>query len=507
MITVKEYILLSVLSYCNFGENEYEKDLREIFEDHKNQGIITANFDILFPENRELFWGYYGDILKSWKIYHVDNRTAQISGKEGSGFYSIVFKKKDEYVIAYRGSEKYPIEDAYKDFIETDLAIGLGKIPVQFNEGVEVYYELVNNKKIPHKNITLTGHSLGGGIAQYVALSIDKDLSIIPYTYTWNAVGINRDGIVSILDYIDLDEILKDQTDLTEKEREIFIPFKQPYLEFLSRELKKIKAIKDTRTTVVGKDDMVFFDIDENFMKQLLKTTNLEKCIMKLPLQRRKSLILDQNFFDKIFQLKNMGELLEKAQKFINKVKNNKVYEDYIFNFGHSQDLTFSLFKHLGASYCVDESFKKRNSVKSSFFNNFKFFTKSIQDHHFEDVFLPFIINSGEDKGNFSLNLNYDFMASSVRKLFTMEYCLERRLLANYYSLVDIDEHNFDEIKKDILSGLNSSGVNILYKQQLIKQIKSMDRNKFQILWEKIKKKLPSPYKNLDIFDIFTFLE
>lgn len=507
MITVREYILLSVLSYCNFRENEYNKNLKEIFENPKNSTLITANFDILFPENRDIFWGYYGDILENWKIYYVDNRTAHISGKEGSGFYSIVFKKGDEYVIAYRGSEKFPIEDAYKDFIETDLAIGLGKIPLQFYEGVEVYYELVNNHKIPHKNITLTGHSLGGGIAQYVALSVDKNLNIIPYTYTWNAVGINRDGIVSILDYINLDKILKEQTDLTDKEREIFIPFQQPYLEFLSRELKKIKAIKDTRTTAVGKGDIVFFDIDENFMKQLLKTTNLEKCIMKLPLPRRKSLILEQNFFDKIFQLKNMGELLEKAQKFINKVKDNKVYEEYIFNFGHSQDLTFSLFKHLGASYCVDENFKKGNGVKSSFFNNFKIFTKSIQDHHFEDVFLPFIINSGEDRGNFSLRLNDDFMASSIRKLFTMEYCLERGLLANYYSLVEIDDKNFEEIKRDILSGLNSSGVNILYKPQLIKQIKSMDRSRFQILWEKIKKKLPSPYKNLDIFDIFTFLE
>ena len=222
------------------------------------------------------------------------------------------------------------------------MAIGLGKIPLQFYEGVEVYYNLVNKHKILPKNISLTGHSLGGGIAQYVALSVDKNSQTIPYTYTWNAVGINRDGIVSVLDYIDLEKILKEQTDLTVEERNIFLPFKQPYLEFLSKELKKIKAIKDTRTTLVDKYDTVFFDIDESFIKQLLKTTNLEKCMMKLPLPRRKSLILKQHFFDKIFQLTNMGELLEKAQGFIERVRNNKVYEEYIFNFGHSQDLTFS---------------------------------------------------------------------------------------------------------------------------------------------------------------------
>ena len=505
MVTVREYILLSVLSYCNFGEDEYNKTLKEIFEIPRNNHIITATFDVLLPKNRKLFLEYFGDLLEEWKIYYVDNKTAHVFGKEASGFYSVVFRKEEEYVIAYRGSEKFPLEDAYKDFIETDLAIGLGKIPLQFYEGVEVYYELVNRHKIPHKNITLTGHSLGGGIAQYVALTVDKNSNIIPYTYTWNAVGINRDGIVSILDYINLNTILKEQTDLTKEERKIFLPFQQPYLEFLAKELKKIKAIKDTRTALVSKEDIIFFDIDENFIKQLLKTTNLEKCMMKLPLSRRKSLILKQDFFDKIFQLKNMGELLEKAQKFITKVKSSKVYEEYIFNFGHSQDLTFSLFKHLGASYLVDENFTKRTTVKSSFFNNFKIFTKSIQDHHFEDVFLPFIITYGEDKGSFSLDLNFDFIASSIRKLFTMEYCLEKSLLANYYSLVEIEDSNFEEIKRDILKGLNSSGVNILYKHQLIKQIKTMEKGEFYILWEKIKKKLPSPYKSLDIFDIFIF--
>ena len=51
--------------------------------------------------------------------------------------------------------KKFPLEDAYKDFIETDLAIGLGKIPLQFYEGVEVYYNLVNKHKILPKNISL----------------------------------------------------------------------------------------------------------------------------------------------------------------------------------------------------------------------------------------------------------------------------------------------------------------------------------------------------------------
>ncbi|STO31677.1 Uncharacterised protein [Fusobacterium necrogenes] len=504
MTTVREYILLSVLSYYNFTKSQCGKTLKEVFESFENNPSITETFSIFLSKNRKIFYEYYKKILKSWKIYYVDNRTAS-SGKEASGFYSVVFEKDETYVVAYRGSEKFPLEDAYKDFIETDLAIGLGKIPQQFYEGVEVYQKLIKIDKIPHRSITLTGHSLGGGIAQYVALSIDRKYNVIPYTYTWNAIGINREGIVSVLDYINLDKILKERTDLKKEEREIFSLFNQSYLEFLAKELKRVKAIKDTQTILVEKDEIIFFDIDEGFIKRLLKTTNLEKCMMKLPLERRKSLILKQNFFDRIFQLENMGELLEKAENFIKRVNDNVVYKEYIFNFGHSQDLTFSLFRHLGVSYLVDENFNKRVILKNSFFNNFKIFTKSIQNHHFENVFLPFIATEGEREGNFTLRLNLDFVASSIRKLFTMEYCLEKRLLANYYSLISVDENNFKELQNDILNGLSSSGVNLLYKKQIVTRIRNMGRVEFSRLWEKVKIKLPSPYRNLDIYDIFIF--
>ena len=118
-----------------------------------------------------------------------------------------------------------------------------------------------------------------------------------------------------------------------------------------------------------------------------------------------------------------MGELLEKAQKFIERVKDNRVYEQKIFNFGHSQDLTF---RHLGVAYLVDENFSRVTKRLYLYFKDLKYLLKSIQDHHFEDVFFPFIKTSGEKKGNFSRKLNKEFISSSLRKLFTMEYCLNK---------------------------------------------------------------------------------
>lgn len=505
MCTAKEYIMLSILSYCNFNSAEHGKTIMEIFENDRDKKIFNGTFIILNPRYDKLFLEYFKDVLKEWRVFYTDNRTAQNPASTNTGFYSAVFEKKGIYVVAFRGSEKYPLEDAYKDFIETDLALGMGKIPQQFHEGVEVYYKLVRDFKIPHEKISLTGHSLGGGIAQYVVLMVDKLSKYIPKTYIWNGVGINRDGIVNVLEYINLEKILTQNTDLSAEERKIFREFESSYKEFMVKELKKIKAIKDENTSLVNRYDNVYFNIDEAFVKALLKNTNLEKCLMKLPLSRRRDLLLKKNFFDAIFQLDNMGELLEKAEKFIKRVRDNTVYESRVFNFGHSKDLTNSLFKHVGSSYLVNNNFHKRTFKRYNFLNNLLLLTKSIQDHHFEDVFLPFLEDEGEHRGNFSTELSLNFIASAVRKLITNEYCLDKEFLAIYYSLEKVTPSNFALLKSMLLQGLDNTGAELPYKKHMISQIEKMELDVFSGLWEKVKQKLPSPYKLQDIFDVFIF--
>ena len=505
MVSKKEYILLSILSYCNFGEKECGRNILEIFKDAKCQSIIVGTFDILLFKNRNLFFKYFEKELEEWQVFYVDNRTAVSNTGDVSGFYSVVFTKDDKYVIAYRGSEKFPLEDAYKDFIETDLAIGMGKIPLQFYEGIEVFTTLMDRFEIKKEDITLTGHSLGGGIAQYVAITLDKRINYIPEVYTWNGVGINREGIITVLEFIDLKEILRGHTDLSEEEIAYFDDFNDSYLKFLAKELKRIGAIKDDTEVLVTRDNKIDFDIDEEFMKRLLKNTNVEACLMKFPLDRRRDLVINQNFFGLIFHLDNFVKLLLKAQKYIDRLKNNSVYEDRVFNFGHSEDLTNSLFRHVGTSYLMDQGFEMKKPEKNSFFNNFRLFTKSIQDLHFEDVFLAFISDKPEDNGKMKKDLNLDFIASSIRKLITNEYCLENRLLASYYSMDKIDNSNFELIRDDIISGLTKVGIDFLYKKKMIEQINEMDIDEFTILWEKIKEKLSSPYRKVDIFDVFIF--
>ena len=181
----------------------------------------------------------------------------------------------------------------------------MGRIPLQFYEGIEVYDKITKNYKIDRNQIVLTGHSLGGGIAQYVSMSIDKRENFIPKTYTWNGIGINRKGIVSVVEFIDLMEILKKNTDLTQEELLSFKTFTNSYLSFLFKELKRIGLVKDEVTIIKDRLDKVDIDINEDFIKRLMRNTNIEECLMKFSLKRRRNIVLDQRLFGAIFQIDN----------------------------------------------------------------------------------------------------------------------------------------------------------------------------------------------------------
>ena len=505
MQRAKDYLLLSVLSYCNFSKEDYGKNLEQIYKENSLK-FDDNGFNSFDSKTRVLFYNFFKDILKKWEVFLVATKRASDLNRKSTGFYSVVFRnsKDDKYVISFRGSETYPIEDAYKDFIENDLKIGLGVKPIQFYDGLEVFNKVYDEYKISKEKISITGHSLGGGIAQFVSIMVDKERGFIPYTCTWNSVGINRDGIINLLDFFNYDKILE-KLDLDDIEKQYFLEFKNEYLTFFLKELKKGKIIKDNNTLLIANEAEITPAIDDGFIKNFVKSTRFEVILNKLSMDKKDNLLDENKVFYALFQIENLTDELFEADYFIRKVKTNKVYEENIVNFCHSEDLTVSLFPHVGSVYQVDKSFVKKEVKKKNIFSGLLFFTKSVQNYHSLDVFLPFIEVEGQRNGMFSQHLSLGYMSSLIRKILTYEYCIEKDLLADYYSLVCINQENFKRIKLQLLSGIKKCGENILYKNQAFNQLKDMEIDKFILLWEDLKRKLPSPYRVQDTYDLILF--
>ncbi len=77
-----------------------------------------------------------------------------------SGFQGAIYECGDEWIVAYRGTESW--ED-----VKADINIGLGNVPDQFVPAMQLFEQAQQVKGL--SKIIVTGHSLGGGLAQLVS--------------------------------------------------------------------------------------------------------------------------------------------------------------------------------------------------------------------------------------------------------------------------------------------------------------------------------------------------
>jgi hypothetical protein len=103
-----------------------------------------------------------------------------------------------EVVIAYKGSKEL------KDFYNSDRQLATGKMPEQVSDAMSLYDAV--NAYYQNANISLTGHSLGGTLAQIVAFDVYKE--------TGNAIETVAIGAPNVRDllYTYQDTVLPDGT-------------------------------------------------------------------------------------------------------------------------------------------------------------------------------------------------------------------------------------------------------------------------------------------------------
>lgn len=169
-----ELMKLSHYAYFEFGTARGK--LRNVAE--SNPGLIALKKEINklnYPEKVTSF-----DAMGDWSIVASINHPY--------GMDAIAFKNrfKDEVVIAFRGTSD--IRD-----INTDIDMTLD------NKGRNIQVLPAKGfvqkiaKEFPNDNITLTGHSLGGWLAQNMVYHI-REKRLIPRARLLNAVTFNAPG-------------------------------------------------------------------------------------------------------------------------------------------------------------------------------------------------------------------------------------------------------------------------------------------------------------------------
>ncbi|WP_071458603.1 alpha/beta hydrolase family protein [Bacillus massilinigeriensis] len=101
-----------------------------------------------------------------WKL--IDSKTHK------SGLHAVAYKKDNNIVIAYRGTDPTSVRDIFTDgyYIAGQFSPFNGR-ENQFVEGLKFAEEI--KRKNPNANISSTGHSLGAGVSHFSSAILGLD--------------------------------------------------------------------------------------------------------------------------------------------------------------------------------------------------------------------------------------------------------------------------------------------------------------------------------------------
>ena len=218
---------------------------------------------------------------------------------KNTGSSETAFKDKDtgEVILAYTGTNHD--NDKWNDAVKTDfgwIALGLGNGHV---DPARKFYEKIRAEY--GDDIILTGHSLGGNLAQWIALYYNVQKTII---YNPAPLHISSDNIVNVLDKLTKDTIIRTFGSLE--------PAK-----FVSRQLQPIQEEYLEK----------IMKLEETFTGQVLRIQS-ESDILIMVASALKGKYIGREYFLTNAGIHNLSDIIDskEARKEIEKITNQNKY-------------------------------------------------------------------------------------------------------------------------------------------------------------------------------------
>ena len=157
-----------VLSYFAYNRTTKKKDKDDYDMDEAMDGLSPKQQAMLKNKDEKLD-GYEKLDAKEMKKLGVN--TTELNDTK-TGFKADIYKDKNgDYVLVYRGTYSDPnhpendlIHDWSKEWTDDNMRQGLGMGSEQYKKSIKLAKK-VNRNKPKDKQLTIAGHSLGGGLA------------------------------------------------------------------------------------------------------------------------------------------------------------------------------------------------------------------------------------------------------------------------------------------------------------------------------------------------------
>lgn len=503
-ITDLQYLALADLVYEDFSKfngNNGGIVLNDIFNDNSN-----------FKSKREdtkSRWRTYRKHVGDWMFLKAYNPKELLTGGkeeltlEEEQFYAAAFQHPDKkrIVITYRGtdgdngaydrgktisgvsvSQSIPIlkelipilaekitilkkklnidPDFLLEHLVTNRKIAVDTPGRQFELAKEFYEKI---QTLYNDNISFTGHSLGGGLAQYAAV-ISSSKSNLPTsvknTVTWNGIGIK--AFSKIMGYEFFDEYIS----IAQRLRDISGEFAKdhiPFIIYTSLAKSTLNSFEEKGYIRDGEITDEFLnikgEIDTEKIKEVITPLSIKRAfieffkeliqivgdigdILKTPVIGVLKFIF--NRVDVIFETlcnddgynifdspKNIQKKLESKRRFATYYQSGDKFEKRVVNYINSLDLTGNFAQHIGSTYVVDKELKIKDAESLlADYPDIEGIEFSAQ--HGFDVFYPFILLEEEGQvgdpknrygetakvGDITTNLSYDYLRSIVKTIF-----------------------------------------------------------------------------------------